>query len=82
MNSRLKNVCIDKLDGIVNNYNNTYHRTIKMKSVDATKTHILTLSKKLLIRILNLTLVKLLQHQNIKIFMEKAKLEIGLKKFL
>ena len=29
-----KNVCIDKLDDIVNEYNNTYHRTIKMKSVD------------------------------------------------
>ena len=29
-----KNVCIDKLDDIVNEYNNTYHRTIKMKHVD------------------------------------------------
>ena len=25
---------IDKLDDIVNEYNNTYHRTIKMRSVD------------------------------------------------
>ena len=25
---------IDKLDGIVNKYNNTYHSTIKMKHVD------------------------------------------------
>ena len=29
-----KNVYIDKLDNIVNKYNNTYHRTIKMKPVD------------------------------------------------
>ena len=29
-----KNMCIDKLDDIVNEYNNTYHRTIKMKTVD------------------------------------------------
>ena len=29
-----KNVYIDKLDDIVNKYNNTYHRTIKMKPVD------------------------------------------------
>ena len=29
-----KNVYIDKLDDIVNEYNNTYHRTIKMKLVD------------------------------------------------
>ena len=25
---------IDKLDDIVNEYNNTYHRTIKMKPID------------------------------------------------
>ena len=29
-----KNVYIDKLDDIVNEYNNKYHRTIKMKPVD------------------------------------------------
>ena len=29
-----KNVYIDKLDDIVNEYSNTYHRTIKMKPVD------------------------------------------------
>ena len=34
MTSVSKNVYIDKLDDIVNKYNNTYHRTIKLKSVD------------------------------------------------
>ena len=34
MTSISKNVYIDKLDDIVNEYNNTYHRTIKMKPVD------------------------------------------------
>ena len=29
-----KNVYIDKLDDIVGEYNNTYHKTIKMKPVD------------------------------------------------
>ena len=29
-----KNVYIEKLDNIVNEYNNTYHRTIKMESSD------------------------------------------------
>ena len=29
-----KNVYIDKLDDIVNEYNNTYHTTINMKPVD------------------------------------------------
>ena len=31
-----KHVYISKLDDILNKYNNTYHRTIKMKSVDVT----------------------------------------------
>ena len=34
MTSISKNVYIDKLDDIVNEYNNTYHRTIKMKPID------------------------------------------------
>ena len=34
MTSVSKNVDIDKLDDIVNEYNNTYYRTIKMKPVD------------------------------------------------
>ena len=34
MTSVSKNVYIDKLDDIVDEYNNTYHRTIKMKPVD------------------------------------------------
>ena len=34
MTSISKNVYIDKLDEIVNKYNNTYHSTIKMKPVD------------------------------------------------
>ena len=34
MTSISKNVYIDKLDVIVNEYNNTYHTTIKMKPID------------------------------------------------
>ena len=34
MTSISKNVCINKLDDAVNRYNNTYHSTIKMKTVD------------------------------------------------
>ena len=34
MTSISKNVYIDKLDYIVKEYNNTYHRTIKMKPID------------------------------------------------
>ena len=34
MTSISKNVYINKLDDILNEYNNAYHRTIKMKLVD------------------------------------------------
>ena len=34
MRSISKNMYIDKLDDIVNKYNNTYHRPIKFKPVD------------------------------------------------
>ena len=41
MTSVSKNVCIDKLDDIVNKYSNTYHSTIKMKPVNVkSKTYI------------------------------------------
>ena len=35
MTSVSKNVYINKLDGLVNEYSNTYHRTIEMNPVDA-----------------------------------------------
>ena len=34
MTAVLKNVDIDKLDDIVNKYNNTYHRKIKIKPIE------------------------------------------------
>ena len=40
MTSVSKNVYIDKLDDIVGDYNNTYHRTTKMKAVDVKDTYI------------------------------------------
>ena len=43
-----KNEYIDKLTGIVNEYNNTYHRTIKMKPVDVKIIHTLIFKKKLI----------------------------------
>ena len=78
-----KNVYIDKLDDIINKYNNKYHRKVKMKPVDAkNQAHILTLVKKLIMKILNLKLVILLEYQNIKTFLQKSMFQVGLKKFL
>ena len=42
----LKNVYIDKLDDIVNKYNNTYHSTIKLKPVDVKSNTYIESSKK------------------------------------
>ena len=75
MNSASKNVYIDKLDDLVNKYNDTYHGTIKMEPVDVKP-------KKLIIRILNLKLVILLEYQYIKTFLQKAVFQIGQKKLL
>ena len=45
MNSISKNVFISKLHDIVNKYNNTYHRTIKIKPVDVTSSIYIDLNK-------------------------------------
>ena len=42
-----KNVYIDKLDDIVNKYNNTYHSTIKMKPVDVKSSTYIDSSKEI-----------------------------------
>ena len=64
-----KNVYRDKLDDIVNKYNNKYHSTIKMKPVDLkSNTYI--------------NLVILLKYQNIRMFLQQITLQIGVKKFL
>ena len=69
---------IDKLDDVVTECNNTYHWTIKMKPILKLKIiHILTLLKKLMIKILNLKLVIMSEYQNKKTFLLKDILEIG-----
>ena len=46
MTSISKNVYIDKLDDIVNEYINTYHRTIKMKPIDVKDNTDINIGKK------------------------------------
>ena len=60
MTSVSKNVYMDKLDDIVNEYNNTYHRKIKIKPVLEFSIEFsinCTIVKKLMIMIINLKLV-------------------------
>ena len=47
MTSISQNVYIDKLDDIVNKYNNTYHNTIKMKPVDVKSNTYIDYSKEI-----------------------------------
>ena len=58
INTWLQYVYNDKLDGVVNKYNNTYHQTIKMKPADVKSMQILILVTKIMRKILNLKLVK------------------------
>ena len=53
MTSISKNVYIDKLDDIGKKYNNTYHKSVKMKPVDVKDNTYINLT----IKILNLKLV-------------------------
>ena len=73
---------IDKLDDIVNEYNNKYYRTIKMKPIEVRDNTYIDSLKKIMIKIVNLKLVIMLEYQNTKIFLLKDILQIGLKKFL
>ena len=57
MTSISKNVYIDKLDDIVDEYNNAYHTTIKMKPIDVKDNTYINTDKKLIIKIINLKLV-------------------------
>ena len=57
MTSISKNVYIDKLDDIVDEYNNTYHTTINMKPIDVKDNTYINTSKKLMMKIQNLKLV-------------------------
>ena len=53
-NQIYKYIYIDKLDNIVNKYNNTYQNTVKMKPVDVkANTLIITLVKRLMIDIID-----------------------------
>ena len=82
MTSVSKSVYIDKLDDIVNQYNNTYHRTIKMKTFNVEDNTLLIFRKKLMTKIQNLKLVIMSEFINTKIFLLKNTCQIGLKKFL
>ena len=76
-----KKFFFEVLDDIVDNYNNTYHRTIKMKPIDVRSDSYVKYMI-LMQNILNFKLVLMLEFQNTKTFFLKDILKIGQKNFL
>ena len=73
MTSVSKNVYIDKLVDIANEYNNTYHKTIKMKPVLLKSGTDIDFCMKI---------SSMQKLRNTKIFLQNVMFQIGLKKFL
>ena len=75
-----QNIYFDVLDDIVNKYNNTVHRTIKMKPIEVMDDYCAEYNEDLSNKE-NLYLVTMLEFQNIKTVLLKDILQIGQKKF-
>ena len=82
MTSVSKNVCIDKLDDIVNEYNNTYHRTIKMKPVDVKDDTYIDFNKEVNDKDSKFKVGDCVRISKYKTFLLKDTLQIGQKKNL
>ena len=71
-------MCIDKLDDIINKYNNTYHSAVKMKHVDAKSNTYVDCNNE----INEFQNIRIIRISKYKILLQKVTLQIGLKKFL
>ena len=81
MTSISKNVYIDKLDDIVNKYNNIYHRIIKVKHVDVKPSTYINSSKEVNNEDPKFKILDIDRISKDKTFLQKAMFQIGLKKF-
>ena len=82
MTSISKNVYIDKLGDIVNEYNNTDHTTIKMKPIDVKDNTYINTDKETNDKDPKFKVGDRVRTSNTKTFLLKATLQIGLKKYL
>ena len=73
-----KNVYIDKLDDIINEYNNTYHSAVKMKHADAKSNTYVDCSNEIN-EFQNIRIIRISKYKNL---LQKVTLQIGLKKVL
>ena len=77
-----KNVCFDVLDDIVNKYNNTIHRTIKMKLIDIKDNTYFDSKKEVNDKDTKFKVGDHVRISNYKNIFAKGYTPIGLKKFL
>ena len=82
MTSISKNMYIVKLDDIVNNYNNTYYRTIKMKLPDVKPSIYIDFNKEKNKKGPKFKVGDHVKISKYKFFLQKVMFEIGLKNFL
>ena len=77
-----KNMYIDKLHDTVNEYNNTYHTTIKMKPIDVQDSTYIDFSKEVNGKNPKFKVGGHVRISKYKIIFAKGYTPIGLKKFL
>ena len=77
MTSMSKNMYIDKLDDIVNKYNNTYHSTIKMNPVDVKSSTYIDSSKEINIKDPIFNIGDIVRISKYKSIFAKALFQIG-----
>ena len=77
MTSMSKNMYIDKLDDIVNKYNNTYHSTIKMNPVDVKSSTYIDSSKEINIKYPIFNIGDIVRISKYKSIFAKALFQIG-----
>ena len=77
--SNIKKVYIDKLDDIVNEFNNTYHRAIKMKPVDVNDNTYIDFEKEVNNKDPKFKIGDHVRISKYKIFLLKDTHQIGLK---
>ena len=82
MTSVSKNVYIDKLDHIVGEYNNTYHKTIKMKPLDVKDNTYIDFKKGINDKDPKFKVGDHVRISKYKVFLLKDTQQIGLKKCL
>ena len=82
MTSVSKNDDVDKLDDIVEKYNNIYYSAIKMKPVDVKTNTYIDSSKEINDKDSKFKIGGTIRISKYKVFLQKVTLQISLKKFL